>query len=240
MKVPSGAFGQTRELSLSVAGPVFEGVRVGRVTGADCGPRKPVEPVRRHELRLVAAVIAETDFEQVCSAVALNSFVEQPSFDFGVERIARREARLQPPRIDLGMGTGGGGKPVTGGARADESSGRLLQPLFQPRDAGLELDDIVLVDGVERPGQLVAQGQLQAGQELGDRSSIQLDHIAGHDPQLGHAGRPRGFCGTLTTVPSRRSAKQWKIFLLAGVGEQYPHSPTYGAASAAMPGNVGV
>ena len=125
VKVRSGAFGQTRELPLSVAGPVFEGVRVGRVAGADYGPGKPVAPVRRHELRLVAALIAETDFEQVRSAVALDGFVEQPSFDFGVERIARREARLQPPCIDLGMGEAVDRrrrKQVTGGG----ASGRVM------------------------------------------------------------------------------------------------------------------
>ena len=71
-------------------------------------------------------------------------------------------------------------------------------------------------------------------QEPGDRDSVQLDCVVANDAQLGHVGRPTGFCGTLITVPSRSSTKQWKI-VLSAVGARYPHSPTYGAASAAMP-----
>ena len=87
-----------------------------------------------------------------------------------------------------------------------------------PLEEALELGDGGLVLAGESPRQLVAERQAQSRNKRGDHLPVHLDHII-DDAQFGHAGRPRGFCGTLIAVPSCSSAKQWKI-VLSAVGAQ--------------------
>ena len=153
---------------------------------------------------------------------------------------ARSASRGSPPPCRAPEGRPG---PLrSAGDALTTTSRRGGQAAFQLSYAVLKLRDIsgsasmaskisVSLSRIDRP---------EIRQEPGDRNSVQLDCVVANDAQLGHVGRPTGFCGTLITVPSRSSTKQWKI-VLSAVGAQYPQPNIWGCVRrhAVAPGGAG-